>query len=89
MIRRVASPRSLGALLFVVAGAVALVWMAGGGSAARVRVSTLSIGQGINAVFDTEQKETTYSVPIVTDDLAGAKCCTYAWTLTITAWYGR
>src|SRR5207302_5659611 len=89
MPKRAARARFLGALLLAVASVAMLVWMAAGGSAARARVSTLSIGKGITAVFDTELKETTYSVPTVSDDVAGAKCCTYVWTLLIAAPAGQ
>ncbi|HEX3454146.1 MAG TPA: hypothetical protein VHS03_05935 [Gaiellaceae bacterium] len=75
--------------LLLIAFAGAVLWLPATGSGDRTRTATLSIGQGIQANFDSEQRATTYSVPAVNDDDAGAKCCQYAWTLTISAPAGQ
>jgi len=65
-------------LVLAAVGAV-LVSLPAGGSAGRVRVSTLDISP-IHAEFDSDLRKTTYSVPTVSDPSA-----TYQWTLVITA----
>ena len=75
--------------MVLIAFATVGLWLPAAGSGGRTRTATLSIGQGIQANFDSEQRETTYSVSTVSDDNAGAKCCQYAWTLTISAPAGQ
>jgi hypothetical protein len=65
------------ALVLLLVGA-ALVWLPASGSAGRARVSTLNIDP-IHADFDSDLRQTTYSVPNVSDPNA-----TYQWTLDIT-----
>jgi len=74
-----ALPRALVLLLV----AAALVWLPASGSAGRARVSTLNIDP-IHADFDGDLRQTTYSVPNVSDPNA-----TYQWTLDITDPAGR
>jgi hypothetical protein len=71
-----------GSVVLLIAVAV-LVWLPASGSAGRARVSNLDISP-IHADFDGDLKQTTYSLPTVSDPNA-----TYQWTLIITAPVGQ